>query len=137
MELIYENILKFVFEIIVFLILMLIFKYILEKIKENSFRVLNPKEYFPDEEIHYLRQIFYLIMMGLFFIIILYSVVYIESDIIYMAIYDIILSLYLAIRLDKSTLKNKIIILLLIPYGSLNNGHDSCSGIYLLHKIVL
>lgn len=119
MELIYENILKFVFEIIVFLILMLIFKYILEKIKENSFRVLNPKEYFPDEEIHSLRQIFYLIMMGLFFINILYSVVYIESDIIYMAIYDIILSLYLAIRLDKSTLKNKIIILLLIPYGSL------------------
>ena len=116
---IYENILNFVFEIIVFLILMLIFKYVLEKIKENSFRVLNPKEYFPDEEIHSLRQIFYLIMMGLFFINILYSVVYIESDIIYMAIYDIILSLYLAIRLDKSTLKNKIIILLLIPYGSL------------------
>ena len=58
-------------------------------------------------------------MMGLFFINILYSLVFIEGDIIYFAIFDIVLSLYLAIELDKSSMKNKILLMLLIPYGSL------------------
>lgn len=119
MELIFEEILKYVFEVILFLILMVILTFIIKKIKERSYRVFNPKEYFPDEEIHSLKQIFYLIMMGLFFINVLYSLVFVESDIIYMVIYDILLSLYLAVKLDKRTLKDDIILLLLIPYGSL------------------
>ena len=98
---------------------MFIFGYFAKKIKFSSNRIFNLNEYFPEEEIHSLRQVFYLIMMGLFFINILYSLVFVTSDVIYFVFYDLILSLYVAIELDKSTLKNKILLLLLIPYGSL------------------
>ena len=113
------SIFQLIIEIIIFLILMEIGKYISKKLKNSTIRILNINEYFPDEEIHSLRQIFFLIMMGLFFINIIYSLVCIDSDLIYLSIFDIVLSLYLAIKLDKSSLKNKIILILLIPYGSL------------------
>lgn len=111
--------LEVLIEITTFLILMVIFGFIFKKIKGKSHRLLNPSEYFPEEEIHSLRQMSYLIMMGLFFINILYSLTFINADVIYLVIFDIALSLYLAINLDKSTYKSKILVLLLIPYGSL------------------
>lgn len=116
---IYWGIFKYVIEIVAFLILMFIFDSIFKQIKRSNNRIFNPTEYFPEEEVHTLRQIFYLIMMGFFFMNILYTLIFINTDIIYFVIFDIILSLYLAIELDKSTLKNKILLLLLIPYGSL------------------
>ena len=116
---VFEQILMFVIEIIVFLILMVIFGFILNKIRNSSHRLLNPKEYLPEEEIHSLKQIFYLIMMGLFFINVIYSFVFIESDIIYFVIFDILISLYLASKIDLNSLKSKILLFLLIPYGSL------------------
>ncbi len=119
MELIYTQILQYILEIIIFLILMIIFNFIINKIKGKSYKLLNPREYFPEDEIHSLKQIFFLIMMGLFFINVLYSIVFIETDLIHFVIFDIILSLYLAIKLDKSSMKNKILLILLIPYGSL------------------
>ena len=119
MELLYIEILKYIAEVIIFFILMVIFDFIFKKIHKSTHRILNPKEYFPDEEIHSLNQIFYLIMMGLCFINVLYTLVFIGSDLLYFVIFDIILSLYLAVKLDKSTLKNKIILFILIPFGSL------------------
>lgn len=111
------QILQYILEIIVFLILMVVFRFIITHGKK--IRIFNLKEYFPEEEIHNLRQIFYLIMMGAFFINILYTIVFINSDLLSFVIFDIILSLYLATNLDTSNLKNKILLLLLIPYGSL------------------
>lgn len=119
MEIVYDQILKIIIEIIVFLALMVMCTFIINRFKGRSHRLLNPKEYFPEEEIHSLRQIFYLIMMGLFFVNILYSLVFVEGDLISFVIFDILLSLYLAINLDKSSLKNKILLLLLVPYGAL------------------
>lgn len=119
MEWFYLDIAQYVIEIIIFLILMVVFRFILTWSKKSSFGFLKPQKYFPEEEIHNLKQISYLIMMGFCFIIILYSLVFINSDIIYFVIFDIIISLYLAITLDKSSLKNKILLILLIPYGSL------------------
>ena len=115
----YVEILKYVAEVIIFLILMIIFDFIFKKIRKSSYKLLNPREYFPDEEIHSLKQVSYLIMMGLCFVNVLYTLVFIGSDLLYFVIFDIILSLYLAVKLDKSSLKNKIIFLLLIPFGSL------------------
>ena len=120
LELNHSHIFPFILEVIVFLILVGIVEVISKRVKNSKSRVLNPKEYFPEEELHSLRQIFYLIMMGLCFTNLLYSFVFIESDIIYFVIFDIILSLYIATTLDKSSLKNKILLFLLIPYGSLN-----------------
>ena len=95
-------------------------EFALGKLKNSSSKLLNPKEYFPEEEIHSLRQVFFLIMMGLLFIDILDVLVCTESDIIYFTIFDVMLSLYLAITLDKRSMKNIVLLILLIPYGSLN-----------------
>ena len=119
MEKIEIQIFKFILEIIVFLILMVIFDYLFGKIKKSSYRIFNPKEYFPQEEIHSLRQIFYLMMMGLIFADIMYTVLFLENDLVHFALLDIIISLYLAINMEKSSLKDRILLVLLIPYGSL------------------
>ena len=135
-DLVYVQILKFIAEIIVFLILMVVFSFILNKIHNSPHKLLNPKEYFPEEEVHSLRQIFYLIMMGLFFINILYKLVFIQGDDLYLSIFDIFISLYVASRLDLSSLKNKILVLLLIPYGSLTFiifGHNLAGLLDLIH----
>ena len=119
MDFLYINILEYFVEIAVFMVLMVIASFLLKKIMKSRNKIFNPREYFPEEEIHSLRQVFYLIMMAACFINVLYSLVFVSTDVIYLVIFDILLSLFVAIRLDSSTLKNKILILLLVPYGSL------------------
>ena len=68
-------------------------------------------EILPEDEIHTLKQVFYLILMSLAFIDILYALISSEG-LIYFVIFDIALSLFLEITLDKSSLKGKIILLL-------------------------
>ena len=113
------QILKLILVLIVYLVLILVINFINKKIDFKSYKILNPQEYFPDEEIHSLRQLFYLIMMGLFFVNILYLLMTIGTDVYYLALFDIALSLYVAVSLDKTSLKNKILAFLLIPLGSL------------------
>ena len=108
---------RILIEIIIFIILFYFGRFINEKLKSHNIKILNWGEYFPEEEIHSLRQIFLLIMMGLCFINILYTLL--NKDLIHLAIFDILISLYLAITLDTSSLKNKILLILLVPYGSL------------------
>lgn len=47
------------------------------------------------------------------------SLIFINSDLLYFTVFDVILSLYIAITIDKSTITRKLIILLLVPYGAL------------------
>ena len=119
MDFLYMKIIEYFVEIAVFMVLMVIASFLLKKIMKSRNKIFNPREYFPEEEIHSLRQVFYLIMMAACFINVLYSLVFVSTDVIYLVIFDILLSLFVAIRLDSSTLKNKILILLLVPYGSL------------------
>ena len=119
MDFLYMKIIEYFVEIAVFMVLMVIASFLLKKIIKSRNKIFNPREYFPEEEIHSLRQVFYLIMMAACFINILYSLVFVSTDVIYLVIFDILLSLFVAIRLDRSTLKNKILIFLLVPYGSL------------------
>lgn len=119
MEIVNIQILKLILVLIVYLVLILVINFINKKIDFKSYKILNPQEYFPDEEIHSLRQLFYLIMMGLFFVNILYLLMTIGTDVYYLALFDIALSLYVAVSLDKTSLKNKILAFLLIPLGSL------------------
>lgn len=115
----YDLLMQILIEVLVFLSLLLIGTVVYKKLKNSSNKLLNLHEYFPEEEIHSLRQIYILIMMGLFFINVLYSLTFVETDLIYFVIYDVLLSLYVAIKLDKSSLKNKILVVLLIPFGAL------------------
>lgn len=119
MELIYTEIIGIILEIIIFIILMVVFKRIHNYLVNSPYRILNPREYFPQEELHSLIQISYLIMMGMSFVNILYKIVFLIGDLYSFALFDIVLSLYLATRLDKNSLKNKVIIFMLIPFGSL------------------
>ncbi len=75
-------------------------------------------ELLPEEEVHSLVQVFYLILMALCVVNIFYFFMGAERDVFYLLIFDIALSLYFAITLDMSSRNNKIIWLLLIPYGS-------------------
>ena len=107
--------------IVVFFVLLLIGMYISKRIQNSSNRYLNPREFFPEDEIHTLKQLLYLILMAFCFIDILYSLIYNGTfELFYFALFDIILSLYIAVTIDKSSSINKILILLLIPFGALN-----------------
>ena len=116
---IHEPILELILEIIIFLVLMLIGTLIYKKIIVRFNMFSNLGEVLPEDEIHTLKQVFYLIMMALAFADILYSLIMVHGAV-YFILFDIALSLFLAITLDKTSLKGKVIFLLLVPYDSLN-----------------
>ena len=119
LEILTKTLLPFVIAIAFFIILTLLGEFIYKKLKNNYFKSIDMTDYLPEEEVHTLRQVFYLIMMALCVVNVFYSIAGSVMDIYYLVIFDIILSLYFAITLDKSSTKNKILFLLLIPYDSL------------------
>ena len=88
------------------------------KIRNSNNRYANPREFLPQDEIHTLKQVFYLLMMSFCFVVVLYT--FVKKDLFYLSVFDVCLSLFIAITLDKSSLKNKILVVILIPFGSLN-----------------
>ena len=113
------HVLECLSEIILFLLLvgigLIIFKL---KSKFNS-AFFNPIEYLPEDEIHTLKQVSYLILMALCFINVMYSLIFVTYDLMYLVALDVGLSLFIALTIDKSTWKGKLMVLLLVPYGSL------------------
>jgi hypothetical protein len=107
----------------IFSALVFVGRYVINYIKTNpafkDSKFLNPLEYFPQEKLAYLKQVFYLIMMMIFLIIDLYLVFKWNDSSIYIFVIDIIVSIYLALTLTKKSSKYYIILLLLIPFGSL------------------
>ena len=110
---------ELIITIIIFLILFIIGKYILKKLDNNKSKFLNPHEYLPEEEVQTLKQVFYLIMMLLFFIFLLYTWIYQKNDLVGMSVLEIIVSLYVTLTLDYSSWKNKLLFILIIPYGAI------------------
>ena len=107
----------------IFLALVYIGKFIVKKVKsmsgfENS-RFANPLEYFPSEELHTLQQVFYLVMILVFLVIILYLVIGWNDGVYFISGLDIVISVYFAIKMGKDSLKDKFILFLLIPFGSI------------------
>lgn len=126
--------------IIIFLILTVIGEFIYKLVKNNYINYIDMNEYLPEDEVHTLRQVFYLILMALCIANVFYYLLGEGVEFIkYFPIYDILLSLYFAITLDKSTTKNKILWVLLIPYGALSFLIFKFSLIYvvdILHLLV-
>ena len=110
---------EFVIAILIFGLLVVAGKFIYKKLKDSKSRVLNPLEYFPEEEVQTLRQVFYLVMMLIFFVFILYIIIVQGTDVIGVAAVQIIVSLYLAFTLDYSSWKNRILFFLIIPYEAI------------------
>lgn len=120
MDVLGQSIFQFIVEIVIFLLLIVIGVFIFKKIRTSNSRFLNPQEFLPQDEIHTLKQVFYLILMALCFIIVLYSFSSSGRELYYLEIFDIVLSLFVAITIDKSSWKNRILVVLLVPYGALS-----------------
>ena len=119
MNLVYKTFFGLILEIIIFLVLLAIGTFVYNKVTTSSNLMSSTGEILPEDEIHTLKQVYYLILMALAFVDILYSLVTVKGFV-YFVIFDIAFSLFLAITVDKSSLKGKIIILLLVPFDSLN-----------------
>lgn len=119
MDGVFGTILELILEVIIFFIMVGIGIFIYKWVKVGSVKLFNNREVLPEDEIHTLKQVFYLIIMSLAFVDIIYSLIQ-GKVIIYIVIFDIVLSVFLAINLDKSSLKGKLILLLLVPFESLN-----------------
>ncbi len=138
------EVLKFVCEllipILVFGVLFAVGKFIHKKLANSGSRVLNPREYFPEQELETLRQVFYLIMMMIFFVFILYIMMVQAKEIMPIAVLQIVLSVYVALTLDYSKWYNKILFFLLVPYESVvllvSGDFLSLGPIYIIHILV-
>ena len=106
----------------IFALLVYVSKFIVNKVKSSRFknsRFLNPMEYFPAEEVSTLRQVFYLIMILIFLVIILYIVFGWDDGIYFISVLDIIISVYIAMKMGRDSFKEKLILFFLIPFGSI------------------
>ena len=99
-------------------------KFIFTKFKSTNFfkssRLFNPQEYLPEEEIQTLKQVFYLIMIFIFVINILYLINFWNITSFNSKILDLIVSFYIAVQIDRSSLNNKLLLFLLIPFNSVS-----------------
>ena len=131
---------EFVIAILIFGALFVAGKLIFKKLKDSKSRVLNPLEYFPEEEVQTLRQVFYLVMMLIFFVFILYIIVVPGNDFMGVAVVHLLVSLYIAFTLDYSSWKNRVLFFLLIPYESIAliafNESIVLLPIYAIHVLV-
>ena len=108
---------RLLIEIILFLILTFAAAFIVKRLPKAKNRFFDLNEYFPEEQIHTLTQVFYLAVMTACFVNAMYTLIYLNTDSIYFVLLDITLSLYIAATIDKSTATPKLLLLLLIPYG--------------------
>jgi hypothetical protein len=118
-DLVVTSIVEFVVEIALFFVLVFIGVKIRDMIRNSSSRFLNPEEFLPLEEVQTLKQVFYLILMALCFIYLFYFISIFDNSWIYFVAFDILLSLYIAVTFEKTSQMHKIILLLLVPFGSL------------------
>ena len=111
-----ENVCELLIPILVFGAVFAVGEIIYKKLVNSNSRILNPQEYFPEQELETLRQVYYLVMMLIFFIFILYIMVFEGEQLLPILVLQIILSLYIALRLDYSSWNNRILFFLLVPY---------------------
>lgn len=106
----------------IFAALVYVGEYVINIVKTSKFKdskFLNPLEYFPQEKVVYLEQLFYLIMLIIFLVIDFYLIFDWGSSSYIIFIIDIIISAYLAINMTRNSYKDYIVLFLLIPIGSI------------------
>ena len=107
----------------IFAILVYVSKFIVNKVKSSSglknSRFFNLLEYFPIENLYSLKQVFYLVMVTVFIVIVLYLFFGWDDGVIFISVLDILISIYLAFDLSTDSLKGKVTLFLLIPFASI------------------
>ena len=114
-----QFVLEVIVTVIIFLIIFTIGKFIYNKVSNSDSRLFNPHEYLPEEEVQSLKQVYYLIMMLILFIFLLYTIIFYTTDLTGLVILEIIITTYIALTLDYSSWKNRLLFVLLIPYGAI------------------
>ena len=126
----------------IFAALAYIAKYIVNKGKLmarfKKSRLSNPQEYFPSEEVFLLKQVFYLMVILVIIMICLYLTFDWDEGFYFVYLLDIVISLYLALKMDKDSPKDKVLLFLLIPFGSITGilFGDSIVGLLDLTHII-
>ncbi len=126
-----NGILLIILEIILFIAIFEVAKFAYTKIKDN--KSVDAKDYLPMDEVHSLRQIFYLVLMVACFINFVYTIF--GTDLFYLSLFDIALSLYCCVNLYERSPKGIIIFILLMPLGSLSYVFSGLSILFLLDLI--
>ena len=133
MYMIWDNAVDLFIIFMIFAVLVCIGKYVSGKLKASesfkSSRFLNPQEYLPEEELSTIKQVLYLVMIVIIVMNMLYLFFGWRDDSFNLLLFDIIISLYLAVGMDISSVKNKFILFLLIPFGSIAQLVDPTSWI--------
>ncbi len=133
------SILEILLIIVIFIISMYAVRFIITKFKSTDLyknsRFFNPLEYFPPEKISDLKQVSYLIMILVFVVISLYLIFDWNDGIYFISALDIIISSYLAIRLGGDSFKDKVILFLLVPFGSISRLFVDVNSIVILFDI--
>lgn len=120
---IFVSIFQILISIGVFVALGYVAKYIVNKseliARFKKSRLSNPLEYFPSEVLFLLRQVSYLVVVFVIIMICLYLTFDWDEGFYFVYLLDIVVSLYLALKMDKNLRKDKILLFLLIPFGSI------------------
>jgi hypothetical protein len=113
---------------IIYVILVMLMSFMISQLKKRSNRLLNPSEYFPEEEVKTLKQVYYLILI--FLIILSITNFFFDNDIFLSnnpefyalnSILDIIISVYIAtVFYQENWKKNIILIIFLFPLASIS-----------------
>lgn len=125
----------------IFAVLYFAARFFLNKAETKSYfksKLFSLEEYFPEEEISELKQIFYLFMIVIFVLNMLYLLVYWKGDAHTFLLLDIFVSLYLAVTLELNSSKDWFKMFLLIPFTSiiiLTFGHIDIS-LDFLHVLI-
>ena len=109
----------------IFLILCFLGEQLKKLVKKYSLKLLNPNEFFPDEEILSLKQVNYLLLILVIYVCIInvfYEIFYTVSPEILLinSIIDIFVSLYVVMTFYDSSKRSKILILFLMPLASIS-----------------
>ena len=115
---------QIVFALIIFTVIFRVGKFAVNYLMHNATlkdsALFNIREYFPEEEIPALRQIYYLSMILIFTVTMLYILCSWGPETVNIAYIDIILSCFLATKIKPDSLKHKLMLFALVPFGSIN-----------------
>lgn len=141
-SLVFDSLFDFLMVVFIFSLPVLIGKYVFRFFKNTSFfktsRFFKPREYIPEEELSTIKQVLYLAMIFILVMDILYLIFRWRDSSFNLLLFDIAVSLYLAIKVETSSYKNMCILLFLVPFGSIVYLVDSSSYVWyldLLHGI--
>ena len=125
-EILYYYAFQIVVSLIISYILIIVASFLMRKLQDTSIRILNPTEYFPEEEVKTLKQVYYLVLI--FIILFIITNFFFDNGILMAnnpdlyelhAVLDILVSVYLATFIYNDKSRNRKLLLFLLPIASI------------------